>query len=81
MCTSRTCDDLWVYVEGVIGWINAPFLVVLLAEGEGAAVHAHVVHVRVAAHRGLGQGQVLCTVCGGGGRTKVFNRESFFLFK
>lgn len=62
MCTSRTCHDLWVYVEGVIGWINAPFLVILLAEGEGAAVHAHVVHVRVAAHRGLGQGQILSTV-------------------
>lgn len=59
-----TCDDLRVDVEGVVGRVDAPFLVVLLAEGEGAAVHAHVVDVRVAAHRGLRQGQVLLTIWG-----------------
>ena len=51
--------------EGVVGRVDAAPLVVLLAEGQGAVVHPHAVHVGVAPHRGVGQVQVL----GPGGNT------------
>ena len=54
-----TRDDVRVDVEGVVGRVDAPLLEVLLAQGEGAAVHAEPRHVRVAPHRGLRQRQVL----------------------
>lgn len=54
-----TCDDVRVDAEGVIGRVDAAPLVVLLAEGQRAAVHADAVDVRVAAHCGLWQGQIL----------------------
>ena len=52
-CSSCTCGDVWVYNKGVVGWVDASLLVVLLAEGEGAAIHANIVHVCVASHCGL----------------------------
>lgn len=49
----RTCDDAWVYIEGIIGWVNASPLVVVLAEEEGAAIHVGAVDVRIASDCGL----------------------------
>lgn len=45
-----TCDNVRVYVERIIDWIDMPLLVVLLAEGEGAVVHSDVVDVGVVPH-------------------------------
>lgn len=53
LCGSCTCDDVWVYSEGVIGWVDASLLVVLLAEGESTAIHTNTVDVCVASHCGL----------------------------
>lgn len=57
--SSRTCDDVRVDVEGVVGRVDPAPLIVLLTQREGATVHAHIVDVSVAAHRGLRQGQIL----------------------
>lgn len=48
-----TFDDKGVNVEGVVGGVDVSLLVVLLAEREGAAVHANVVDISIAPHCGL----------------------------
>lgn len=56
----RTGDDLGVDVEGVVGGVDAPFAVVLLAQHEGRLVApALPSHVGVAADGLVGDGQVL----------------------
>lgn len=52
-CSSCTCDDVRVYIEGIVGWVNTSLLVVLLAEGERAAIHANTIDVCIASHCGL----------------------------
>lgn len=52
-CSSCTCDDVRVYNEGIVGWVNVSLLVVLLAERERAAVHTDIVNICVASHSGL----------------------------
>lgn len=52
-CSTCTCGDMRVYSEGIVGWVNASLLVVLLAEGECASIHADIVDVCIASHRGL----------------------------
>lgn len=56
---TRTSDNVRVYDEGVVGWVDVSLLVVLLAERERASIHTHAVNVRVASHCGLWQGQIL----------------------
>lgn len=55
----ETCNNVWVDAEGVIGWVDAAFFIILLAERQSAAIDAHSVHVRVASHSGVWQNQVL----------------------
>lgn len=57
--TSDTCNNMWVDGEGVVGWIDAAFFVILLAERQSAAVETHSIHVCVASHSGFRQEQVL----------------------
>lgn len=52
-CSTCTCDDVRVYAKGIVGWVDASLLVVLLAEGECASIHANVVDVCIASHCGL----------------------------
>lgn len=50
---------MWVDAEGIIGWVDAAFFIILLAERQSAAVVAHSVHVRVTSHSRLRHVQVL----------------------
>lgn len=57
---SLTCDDFRVNVEGVVGWVDLPFAVVLLAQHEGRPVPAALpMHVGVAPDCLVRDGQVL----------------------
>lgn len=42
-----------IYIECVIGRVNAPPLVVLLAEGQCTAIHSNTVHICIASNCGL----------------------------
>lgn len=58
-----------VDAERVVGRVDVALLVVLLTQGKGAPIHLLVVYVRIAAHCGLRQCQVLERgVNKGGGR-------------
>lgn len=59
-CPKLTCDNLGVDVEGVVGRIDAPFTIVLLAQHESRLVASALPpHVGVAADGLVGNGQVL----------------------
>lgn len=55
----RTSYDVGVNVKSVVGRVDGGFPVILLAQGQGAAVYARPVHVGIALHSRRGQSEVL----------------------
>lgn len=56
---SQTCNNVWVNGEGVVGWVDLAFFIILLAERQSAAIDTHSINVCVASHSGVRQLQVL----------------------